>query len=247
MSNRDDFSQKNKEILAKRVGYRCSNPLCKRITVGANSDPNKTTNIGVAAHIRAASPGGPRFDESMTSEERKSVLNGIWLCYDCSVLVDKDVKTYSVDLLTKWKNDAELEAYKVVNKNQCIDEGSAKGAKLIFNGQELLELIKVADGYNFEFEDPCTDYNDKVGGFFGLVKELIDFSECYENPKDELNIITEFNDIILDLASQELLVFAGLQDFFIYDSKQTRIKLNGLRIFVVKNNSERIVKVKFEE
>ena len=34
--------------------------------------PNKIINIGVAAHICAAAPGGPRYDSAMTEEERKS-------------------------------------------------------------------------------------------------------------------------------------------------------------------------------
>tara|TARA_B100000929_G_scaffold5347_1_gene4503 strand:+ start:517 stop:705 length:189 start_codon:yes stop_codon:yes gene_type:complete len=56
---RDDFTKKTKEILAKRVGLLCSNPKCKKPTSGPNSDQNKSTNIGVAAHITAASVGGP--------------------------------------------------------------------------------------------------------------------------------------------------------------------------------------------
>lgn len=34
-SNGDDFSPAVKDILAKRAAYRCSNPACKKITVGA--------------------------------------------------------------------------------------------------------------------------------------------------------------------------------------------------------------------
>ena len=70
--NRDDFSEQTKTLLSNRVGARCSNPDCQRPTFGSNSDPNKATSIGVAAHICAAAPGGPRYDVTMTSEERKS-------------------------------------------------------------------------------------------------------------------------------------------------------------------------------
>ena len=54
--NRDDFSQNTIEILAKRVTYICSNPDCRKMTVGPNLDKKKATNIGVAAHIKAAAP-----------------------------------------------------------------------------------------------------------------------------------------------------------------------------------------------
>jgi hypothetical protein len=74
---RDDFPQKTKETLAKRVAYHCSNPECKMLTIGPNSDKDKASNIGVAAHITAASEGGPRYDTSITSEQRASINNGI--------------------------------------------------------------------------------------------------------------------------------------------------------------------------
>ena len=43
------------------------------------------------AHICAAAQGGPRYDASMTPEERKSFENGIWLCQSCSKLIDTDI------------------------------------------------------------------------------------------------------------------------------------------------------------
>ena len=57
---RDDFTFKTKDTLAKRVGFLCSNPNCQMLTVGPNSNVEKHSNIGVAAHITAASEGGPR-------------------------------------------------------------------------------------------------------------------------------------------------------------------------------------------
>ena len=48
-NNRDDFSLATKELLANRVGRRCSNPKCQKLTCAAKTDPDKITNIGVAA------------------------------------------------------------------------------------------------------------------------------------------------------------------------------------------------------
>ena len=77
---RDDFTPKIKDKLAKRVCCRCSNPDCGQITSGPQEDPDKSVNVGVASHITAASPGGSRYDASISQEQRKSRLNGIWLC-----------------------------------------------------------------------------------------------------------------------------------------------------------------------
>jgi putative transposase len=68
---RDDFTQAVKEQLAKRAGARCSNPQCRRPTSGPQSQPTGAVNIGVAAHISAAAPQGPRYDPKLTAEERQ--------------------------------------------------------------------------------------------------------------------------------------------------------------------------------
>ena len=109
-NNRDDFSLRTKDILAKRVGYKCSNPTCKKPTSGPHSKPDKAIIIGVAAHICAAAPGGPRYDPSMSSTERSSIKNGIWLCETCSALIDKDETKYPVNILHEWKVNAEQAA-----------------------------------------------------------------------------------------------------------------------------------------
>ncbi len=107
---RDDFDEKTKEMFARRVGYRCSNPNCRKLTSGPQTNPKKAVNIGVAAHIAAASPGGKRYDASMSSEERKSIDNGIWLCQNCAKLVDNDEQRYSTGLLIEWKRLSEQAA-----------------------------------------------------------------------------------------------------------------------------------------
>jgi hypothetical protein len=106
-STRDEFTSSTKDLLANRVGRKCSNPNCRKLTCGANDNPSKITNIGVAAHICAAAEGGPRFDPSMTSEERKAFDNGIWLCQNCAKLIDSDPIRYTKELLKSWKSIAE--------------------------------------------------------------------------------------------------------------------------------------------
>ena len=105
--NRDDFNMQTKETLAKRVGMRCSNPNCRQLTSGPQVDPQKAINVGVAAHITAASPGGPRYDPNLTNEQRQSIENGIWLCQTHGKLVDNDELRYPVELLQKWKTLSE--------------------------------------------------------------------------------------------------------------------------------------------
>ena len=58
-----DFIKKIVEVLAKRVRFQCSNCDCGVQTVGPNSDPEKATTIGEAAHIMGAKLGSARYDD----------------------------------------------------------------------------------------------------------------------------------------------------------------------------------------
>lgn len=106
-SRRDEFPEKVIQVLQKRAGNHCSNPDCRRLTSGPNRDNAKATSIGVAAHITAAARGGPRYDESLTSEQRRSIRNGIWLCQSCARLIDVDTSEYPDEKLCAWKTEAE--------------------------------------------------------------------------------------------------------------------------------------------
>lgn len=105
--NRHNFSAKIISTLRQRVNNRCSNPSCRVPTTGPVSDPEKFNVIGEAAHITAAAPGGPRFDPSLSRQERSSIRNAIWLCSNCSDKIDKDVARYTVTILEGWKKCAE--------------------------------------------------------------------------------------------------------------------------------------------
>lgn len=126
---RDDFASKTIETLKARVAHRCSNPDC-RVPTSAPSNNQKVNNIGVAAHICAASPGGPRYDSNMSAEERKSIDNAIWLCSNCSIDIDRDTNRYSAEKLKDWKNQAEEAARaelgkKLPGKGDAIDTVTA--------------------------------------------------------------------------------------------------------------------------
>ena len=105
---RDDFSPNVQRRLALRASYRCSNPACLANTIGpGGASDDAVVNLGVASHITAAAAGGPRYDEDMTPEERSGISNGIWLCANCSRLVDGDVASYPTALLRQWKSQHE--------------------------------------------------------------------------------------------------------------------------------------------
>jgi len=117
---RDEFSKTTKDTLAKRVNYKCSNPACQLPTSGPHTNSEKAVNVGVAAHISAASEDGPRYNHSLSSDERKSITNGIWLCQTCAKLIDSDVDKFPVNIVAGWKYQAEDLASKFISLRPVI-------------------------------------------------------------------------------------------------------------------------------
>jgi hypothetical protein len=136
-----DFPELTKRTLAQRVGYRCSNPDCRALTSGPQVDPSKSLNIGVAAHISAASPGGPRYNPTLSPGTRQDITNGIWLCQDCAKVVDNDPHRFTLTVLQTWKGTAEAEALDLIGKTARVGEELATtGTQHYLRFQEDLEL-----------------------------------------------------------------------------------------------------------
>ena len=131
-NSRDDFSSKTIETLKKRASYICSNPNCRKITIApSDKDGNKILYFGRAAHITAAAPGGPRYDENLNSEERSSIDNAIFLCSNCADMIDdNNGLDFSVHIIKSWKTDHEK--WIRSNLNKRIDKNT-DSEKIIYN------------------------------------------------------------------------------------------------------------------
>lgn len=113
VNERDEFSPDTLRKLAGRAGYMCSMPGCKRLTIGPSDDRKSgLTNVGVGAHITAASENGPRFDKVLTPEQRSDVSNGIWTCQIHAKDIDDNTSRYTVDELKRIKNQHEDWVYR---------------------------------------------------------------------------------------------------------------------------------------
>lgn len=63
--------------------------------------------VGEICHIRARNKRGPRYDSTLTLEERNAMGNLILLCPTCHSLIDKGASHFSVEALTQIKADHE--------------------------------------------------------------------------------------------------------------------------------------------
>lgn len=98
-----DFNKRTIDTLAKRAAYRCSNPECRILTVGPNSEVDKSTTIGEAAHIFGARGNSKRYNSEMTDAARAEITNAIWLCRNCHKLIDTDDQKYTDEVLFEWR------------------------------------------------------------------------------------------------------------------------------------------------
>ncbi|MEM7408885.1 MAG: hypothetical protein AAF430_01455 [Myxococcota bacterium] len=174
---RDDFTKPIKETLAKRVANRCSNPDCLRITSGPHIAPDRSVNVGIAAHITAAAAGGPRYDASLTPEERAAAENGIWLCSSCAALIDRDESLFPVERIRQWKEHAEsrtrreLQDLRSATQTGSTVSDATKRARDLKQLRELLHCIDCAEIDRFidalrsrRVVDGIWDYYDSSDG-----------------------------------------------------------------------------------
>jgi hypothetical protein len=104
----DEFSPQVKREVAASAGHHCSMPDCWAPTSGpSDSQASGEAKAGVAAHIAAASPRGPRYDPDQSPDERRSRDNAIWLCDTDARRIDTDAGRFSPDLLRAWRTAAE--------------------------------------------------------------------------------------------------------------------------------------------
>jgi WD40 repeat protein len=116
VGKRDEFSAAVLGAVSKRAGLHCSNPECGRVTTGPQaSNELGVINIGVGAHISAAAPGGKRYDEALSSEQRSSPNNCLWLCQNCAKLIDSDETAFPIEKLQAWKNQQELRQLELIS------------------------------------------------------------------------------------------------------------------------------------
>jgi len=86
-----------KKVFA-RCRNRCAFPECSAPIV-----ENNGTVTGLICHIRARSPGGPRYSAKLTEEQRHASENLILMCSRHSKVIDSEPRRYTVKILEGFK------------------------------------------------------------------------------------------------------------------------------------------------
>lgn len=83
-------------------GNLCAFPDCNTPLVEESG-----TVTGEICHIRSASPGGPRFDQTQSDSERHAATNLLLLCSRHHKVVDSELERYSTATLEQFKRKQE--------------------------------------------------------------------------------------------------------------------------------------------
>lgn len=188
----NDFKRSTKDKLAQTVAYRCSRPDCRTPTIGPKENTSDTDSIGRAAHICAASAGGPRHDSSMTAIEISSFENGIWLCANHASEIDSDFSNYSKEALLDWKKQAlklaKIEkGNKLPNKNDAVETLMVAMGSLKKSIPSMIQNIHKASSQTLEQLDPRfsvkSSFFNEIEHFEILAKENVSIGFTM-NPKN---------------------------------------------------------------
>jgi len=98
------MKEKDKKLLWGKSGNRCAFKDCRR-ELSEAGDPEAI--IGEMAHIKGEAPAAPRYDQSMTDDQRGAYANRLLLCPTHHTVIDKQPADYSVEALLKIKVDHE--------------------------------------------------------------------------------------------------------------------------------------------
>jgi hypothetical protein len=188
----------------KRAGGLCSNPTCKRSTIGPSvGAPKKSDILGIAAHIKGAQPTSPRYDASQSEEERHSIDNGIWLCSFCATLIDKNGGAdYSIEAVKTWKIASERAAReRLICSARAVKENCVS-TLIYINVPRLIHfdaLTQARPTFPHVFEDGIPDDGVIIRELVALnraIKELefpaIDWKEAVAAVSDPVGMLVSF-------------------------------------------------------
>ncbi|WP_250523447.1 MULTISPECIES: HNH endonuclease [unclassified Caballeronia] len=115
-TNRVNFPADVVKQIAYEAHLFCSNPKCCRFTSYLTTHGSARA-IAEAAHINAASGGGPRAHVGISDQHLRSAANGIWLCKICHTQIDQDPDRYPEATLLRWKREHSAFVRELVGKD----------------------------------------------------------------------------------------------------------------------------------
>ncbi|WP_373283762.1 ABC-three component system protein, partial [Cloacibacterium rupense] len=125
-------------------GNECAHPTCNKRLIAEDG----ISIISKICHIAAASADGPRYDASMTDDERRGFDNLILLCDEHHVIIDNKANetTYPISLLKEWKSNHEKKILELIsNKNLLSKHPLALNNVINTIGTNIDDMLDLSD------------------------------------------------------------------------------------------------------
>lgn len=228
MRNRDEFPPAVRRDLAARAGHKCSLPWCEKATSGPGARPGEVLSDGIAAHITAASSDGPRYDGRLSSVQRSSAENGIWVCTQHGREIDSDSSSFTVDLLRGLKRHREEMAKRELESRSNVEDRSAILVDLP-HAHTALQLFEIISPQPYTFSTTSATRN--------LLREA-------ERPSQILDLASEVIIATWDTHPNVAGILATLLSTNIETWQPSRTQMTKLRTLCAKAiNSDEWAKV----
>lgn len=160
-----DKSRQYKPSTVRRLdtlsGNECAHPDCNRKLIAEDG----ISIVSKICHIAAASKNGPRYDVSMTIDERRGFDNLLLLCDEHHVMIDnkENEGIYPTPLLKKWKSDHEKKVLELLsNKNLLSKHPLALNKVINTIGKKMGEVLDLPDATSAPNPDIKIAYNNVV-------------------------------------------------------------------------------------
>lgn len=190
-NNQIDKARQYKPSTVRRLdtlsGNECAEPTCSKKLIAKDGK----SIISKICHIAAASKEGPRYDSSMTDDERRGFDNLILLCDEHHVMVDnKDNESiYTTILLKKWKSDHEKKIFELLSNKNLLSKHPLALNKVINSiGKKMDEILDLPETVNAHNPDVKIAYND-VKRYATVIREFAPYqgklNKIYEEIEKE--------------------------------------------------------------
>lgn len=185
-------------------GNECAFPECKNRLVKDDG-----TYIGQMCHIEAAMPGGERFNQWQTYEERRSFVNLLLLCYEHHKVTD-DVTQYTVETLRaikkahedKFRNTTSAISDQIIDK--IISSQGEKFEKLYQTSEQTAQDVKEIKKMLESMQAATMGLAVDLSSYF--IEELKTIGELRDQGKINtvIDLLAKFKDSKWDKLSEEI-------------------------------------------
>jgi hypothetical protein len=183
------ITDRTRKILWGRSGNLCA--YCRRALVEDRDELSDESVVGDECHIIGEKPGAARGHLGIGMDDLDEYDNLVLLCKVHHKLVDDQAETYPVERLRAMKAAHELWVKETLARKPG---GKQPHFALLFRiqtGKQLTNLIRGADGFLFDHDEPETEEEAQLIG--GFLQKIRDWGDIWSDLETSQQVETSFS------------------------------------------------------